>query len=97
MTRYKKVAVTVPTATYAALERARAKLGRSRSEVIASAVEQWLQGLAAAEAERRYVEGYRRQPERPVGEALVRAATAGWSDWAPGKASRAAESRRAKR
>jgi len=94
MTRYTKVAVTVPTVTHDAVERVRRRLGKSRSAVVALALEEWLRGLQAAEADRRYVEGYLRRPE-DVAEsaATTAAATSHWSTWEPGSPSRAAEPR----
>src|SRR5439155_11314517 len=95
MSGYTKIAVTVPTETYEALERARGKLAKSRSEAVALALKDWLQGLAAGAASRRYVAGYLRTPERtsPAEVELVRVATADWADWQPGAPSRAAEPR----
>lgn len=97
MTAFKKVAVSVPADTYAALERARGKLGKSRSEVVALAIKDWLRGLEAGAARERYVAGYLRLPETPEDlESTLRvaaAATADWSSWEPGPASRATERR----
>jgi hypothetical protein len=96
MTTYKKVAVTVPADTYAALERARSRLGKSRSEVVALAVKEWLHGLEAGAARKRYVEGYLQLPESrgdvSASVAIAAAATADWSTWEPGPPSRASES-----
>jgi len=95
MLRYKKIAVTLPTDTYEALERARGKLAKSRSEVVALAIKEWLHGLEAGAASRRYVAGYLRTPESasPADRELARVATADWSEWKPGAPSRAAEPR----
>ena len=63
MSAYTKIAVTVPTATYTAMERLRRRLGKSRSAVVAYALESWMHSADSAEADRRYVEGYLRIPE----------------------------------
>src|SRR5450432_4237686 len=97
MSAFKKVAVTIPVVTYRSLEKARAKLGKTRSEVVASAIKEWLRGLDADEQQRRYMEGYRRIPETAADAALIAAAAADWSPWEPGAPSRAAELRRARR
>ena len=65
MRRKQKVAVTVSQEALAAAERLRRRTGESRSVVF----ERALQGLLAldrrAERSRRYVEGYRCEPEKP--------------------------------
>jgi len=95
MTAFKKVAVSVPADTYVALERARGKLGKSRSEVVALAIRDWLSGLEASAQRERYVAGYLRRPEMPedldATLAVAASATADWSSWEPGEPSRAAE------
>jgi len=96
MSDFKKIAITVPAETYRALEKARDRLGKSRSEVIATAIKEWLRGLEAGAARQKYVTGYLRHPETDDPE-LVAAATADWSAWAPGAPSRAAEPRGRKR
>jgi hypothetical protein len=94
MSRFTKIAVTVPTPTYQAVERSRKRLGKSRSATVALALEEWLRGLEAGEADRRYVEGYLRTPEAiDVIDAVAADATAAWGPWVPGKPSRAAEAR----
>jgi metal-responsive CopG/Arc/MetJ family transcriptional regulator len=95
MTAFKKIAVSIPAETYRSLEKARGQLGKSRSEVVAFAVREWLRSLDADEASRRYVDGYLRVPERAAAEdvSIVAAATADWSTWEPGQPSRASEPR----
>ena len=95
MTTHRKVAISIPDETYLALEKARAKLGQSRSEAVATAVREWLKGLDASEASRRYIEGYLRVPEvvTEEDEAWIRASLAGWGPWEPGEPSRVSESR----
>ena len=63
MSAFKKIAVTIPAETYRSLEQARDKLGKTRSEVVAFAVKEWLRGLDASEQSRRYLAGYLRTPE----------------------------------
>jgi len=92
MTRFTKIAVTVPTATYAVVERLRRRLGKSRSAVVALALEDWVRSADRAEADRRYVEGYLRTPEAlDEINAVAAQATSHWQAWSPGAPSRAAE------
>jgi hypothetical protein len=92
MTEFTKIAVTVPTGTYAVVERLRRRLGKSRSAVVALALEEWIRRADLAEADRRYVEGYLRIPEAvdEIG-AVAAQATSHWQTWSPGAPSRAAE------
>jgi metal-responsive CopG/Arc/MetJ family transcriptional regulator len=77
-----KVAVSMPTETLRALDAACGRLRRSRSAMVSEAVAGWLRGLAPTEADRRYVEGYLRRPERTdTTEAVARAAIAAWEPW----------------
>ena len=88
---FTKIAVTVPTEIYAVVEQMRRRLGKSRSSVVASALEGWIRSARRAEADRRYVEGYLRTPESVDEIAAVAAqATSHWSNWAPDAPSRAA-------
>jgi metal-responsive CopG/Arc/MetJ family transcriptional regulator len=77
-----KVAVSLPLETLKSLERARARLRKTRSAAITEAVEAWLRGGDVAEEDRCYVEGYLRRPEA-IGEsaALARAVVATWEPW----------------
>ena len=59
-----KVAVSIPADTLKSLERLRRKQGRSRSAAVTAAIEHWIQAQELGEADRRYVEGYLRTPER---------------------------------
>jgi hypothetical protein len=96
MSAFKKIAITVPAETYRALEKARDRLGKSRSEVISTAIRDWLHGLEAGAARQKYVMGYLRHPETDDPD-LIASATADWSAWEPGAPSRAAEPRGRKR
>jgi len=92
-----KIAVSLPTATFAAVERVRRRMGKSRSAAVAIALEEWLRTLDLSDADRRYIEGYRRRPESLDEITAVTAqATSTWGAWEPGKASRAAEPRAAR-
>jgi hypothetical protein len=90
--QFTKIAVTVPTETYAVVERLRRRLGKSRSAVVALALEEWIRGADLAGADRRYVEGYLRTPEAvdEIG-AVAAQATSYWSSWPSGEPSRAEE------
>jgi hypothetical protein len=92
MTAFTKIAVTVPTATYTVVERVRRRLGKSRSAVVALALEEWSRAADLMEADRRYAEGYLRIPEA-VDEirAVAAQATSYWQPWAPDTASPVAE------
>jgi len=87
MTAYKKIAVTLPAPTYQALERARAKLGTSRSAAVALAIENWLRRREASQARWRYTMGYLRLPETAVDRdaalAIAEVAAADWPAWQP--------------
>ncbi len=91
---FTKIAITVPTATYAVVERLRRRLGKSRSAVVALALEEWIRSADVGDADRRYAEGYLRTPEA-IGEiaAVAAQATSHWETWAPGAPSRAADAR----
>ncbi|HTL32433.1 MAG TPA: ribbon-helix-helix domain-containing protein [Kofleriaceae bacterium] len=96
MSKYQKVAISIPDETFRALERARKKRGQSRSEAVAAAVKDWVRGLDVDEASQRYIEGYLRIPEvvTAADEAIAAQSVAGWDPWEPGPPSRASEARR---
>jgi metal-responsive CopG/Arc/MetJ family transcriptional regulator len=79
-----KVAVSIPTGLYRAVERVRKASGRSRSAVIQDALRHWLESQAQAGLVREHEAGYRRKPEsirevRAAEAAAVRLlATADW-------------------
>lgn len=99
MSAFKKIAITVPVETYRALEKARDRLGKTRSDAISIAIRDWLRGLDADVQRQRYVQGYLQLPEQPadVDDALLAAATSDWPAWSPGEPARANEPRRRKR
>lgn len=70
-----KIAVSIPSELYRAVETARKRRARSRSAVVQEALRQWLRGQAHAELIREYEAGYRRKPEsqREVDAAMATA------------------------
>jgi metal-responsive CopG/Arc/MetJ family transcriptional regulator len=58
-----KVAVSIPSRLYEAVERVRKASGKSRSAVIQDALRHWLDSQAQAARVREYEAGYRRRPE----------------------------------
>ncbi len=58
-----KVAVSIPSSLYQAVERARKGSGKSRSAVVQDALRNWLDSQAHAALVREYEAGYRRKPE----------------------------------
>jgi hypothetical protein len=95
MSAFTKIAVTVPTETYEVIEKLRRRLGKSRSAVVALALEEWARGADVSDADRRYAEGYLRSPERvDEVQAVATQATSHWSRWAPGPPSHVAEPRK---
>jgi hypothetical protein len=94
MTEFTKIAVTVPTETYTVVERLRRRLGKSRSAVVALALQEWIRSADVSEADRRYIEGYLRIPEDvDTARAIAAQATSHWDAWSPGEPSRASDVR----
>ena len=58
-----KVAVSIPSGLYQAIERARKASGKSRSAIVQDALRHWLDSQAHAALVREYEAGYRRKPE----------------------------------
>jgi metal-responsive CopG/Arc/MetJ family transcriptional regulator len=85
MNRTAKVAVSLPADILRSVERVRRKLGKSRSAVVAEALDDWLRARELSEADRRYVRGYARIPEAPeeiaATDAIAADAMAGWEPW----------------
>lgn len=83
MSNVAKVAVSLPAKTLRSLDAASRRLGRSRSAVVALAIEEWLAGNGEpSEEERRYATGYLRHPEGTAEiAAIAAAATASWEPW----------------
>jgi len=83
MNNVAKVAVSLPVRTLRGLEAARRRLGRSRSAIVALAVDEWLTTHGEpSDDDRRYAEAYLRHPE-PTADlaAVATAATALWEPW----------------
>ena len=80
-----KVAVSIPVATLRSVEQERRRLRRSRSAIVAEALEAWLRARAVGVADRRYISGYLRHPETPeevaASEAIAMEAMAAWEPW----------------
>ncbi len=77
-----KVAISLPTDLYRAVEKTRKKNRRSRSAVVQDALRRWLREQQQAQADQEYVEAYRRMPETPqeIAEAEAMAKDS-WSEW----------------
>lgn len=79
------MAVSIPDATFRAIERARKKLGASRSAIVTEALVEWLARRSLGEKDTRYVAGYLRRPERPdevaAAEAIAIDAMTTWEPW----------------
>jgi metal-responsive CopG/Arc/MetJ family transcriptional regulator len=77
-----KVAVSIPVQTLRSLERVRKKARRTRSAAVTEAIERWLAAEEVGEADKRYVEGYLRKPERIDEQAAIATAVVqGWAEW----------------
>jgi metal-responsive CopG/Arc/MetJ family transcriptional regulator len=77
-----KVAVSLPEATLRRLELVRRRTGRSRSALVAEALERWLEDLEPSDEDRRYVEGYLAHPESAAEVAATAAAVIDtWEPW----------------
>ena len=71
MARRRKIAISVSSQALAAAERVRKETGESRSAVFERALVGLVAGQERAERSRRYVDGYRRHPERPAEVAVA--------------------------
>lgn len=77
-----KIAVSVPAPLLERLEAVRRRSGRSRSALVAEALQAWLDQAEPDDDDRRYVEGYLKHPERTEETAGVAAAAiASWEPW----------------
>jgi metal-responsive CopG/Arc/MetJ family transcriptional regulator len=75
-----KIAVSLPQKTFATLERKRRELKKSRSALVAEALEAWFAGGTLSDEERRYVAGYVKHPETEADAAAFTAASV-WGEW----------------
>lgn len=80
-----KIAVTVPARTLRSVEAARRRLGRSRSSIVAEALDAWLRSRSVEERDREYLAGYERIPEPEEGD-VAAAIMASWDSWEPARA-----------
>jgi metal-responsive CopG/Arc/MetJ family transcriptional regulator len=77
-----KVAVSIPVDTLEKLERAVARLHKTRSAVVTAAIQHWLRAEEVGVDDQRYVEGYLRRPEQSGGMAEVASAVVEtWEPW----------------
>lgn len=82
MSNLTRITVTAPTTAVAQLDADCLRLGRSRSAAVTEAIALWLHRQASEQADRAYVEGYRRIPEPPQhAESVAAGATAHWAPW----------------
>jgi hypothetical protein len=66
----------------ASVERTRRQLRKTRSAVVSEALAQWLSNREVPDADRRYAQGYLRQPEKTAPtEAVAAAAVQDWDRW----------------
>ena len=91
-----KIAVSIPAETLRGVELARKRLARTRSSVVAEALDAWLRARAVGEEDRRYLEGYARQPEPEAG-AIAAVVMASWDAWEEAPATRGGRRARAPR
>ncbi len=77
-----KIAVSVPRATLASVEKERHRVGRSRSSVVSEALDEWLKARLPDDRELRYARGYLKHPEADADSvAVAAAAVAAWEPW----------------
>jgi hypothetical protein len=65
-TKVIKTAIAIPRSDYQRIETLRLQLGKTRSQLLLEAFRHWIHHRDQLQAERRYVEGYRRHPETPA-------------------------------
>jgi metal-responsive CopG/Arc/MetJ family transcriptional regulator len=73
-----KVAVSIPSGLYQAIERVRKVSGRSRSAIIQDALRHWLNSQAHATLVREYEAGYRREIKAAEAAAVRLLSTEDW-------------------
>ena len=82
MTKVAKIAVSLPEPTMRALERERKRQGRSRSALVAEAIDRWLASQRPGAADEAYVRAYLERPEAPSPlVAVAREAIDEWESW----------------
>ncbi len=80
MTMRAKIAISLPPKTFAALERKSRELKKSRSAIVAEALDALFTHATLTAEERRYVAGYVTHPERE-GDVAPVAAASSWGTW----------------
>ncbi len=87
MAKTMKTAITIPKEDFKIIESLRKKTKKSRSEIIAGAIHQWLKDQQTKLLEKQYEEGYRKHPMTPEElaeiEAWAKVSVATWpkDDW----------------
>ncbi|MBI1977015.1 MAG: ribbon-helix-helix protein, CopG family [Candidatus Omnitrophica bacterium] len=81
MSKVIKTAISLPLQEFKIIESLRRQTRQSRSKILLEAIHTWLKARKNQELERRYVEGYRRHPEKitEVG-ALLKAGIANFNE-----------------
>ena len=80
-TQSAKIAISLPQETFRALERLRQESGLGRSAAIFEALGLWLKAHETKKLEAKYVQGYRKKPEKASDhDALFRAGLAGFTE-----------------
>lgn len=74
--RVVKIAVSLPSSLYQAIEKERRETGQSRSAIVRSALEDSIARRDRAALIERYVEGYRKHPETVAEVAAAESASA---------------------
>jgi hypothetical protein len=78
--RAAKIAVSLPADTFRKLEKRRRETKKTRSAIVAEALDAWLDGRGFSDEERRYIAGYLAQPEND-GDAMAISMASAWSEW----------------
>jgi lauroyl/myristoyl acyltransferase len=70
-TKVIKTAIAIPRIDYQQIETLRLQMGKTRSQLLLEAFRHWMHHRDRLQAERRYVEGYRRHPETSAENAAL--------------------------
>ena len=81
MARVAKIAISIPADTLKGLERARARLRKTRSAAVTEAIDEWLRGGEVDREDERYVRGYLKHPEHDDATAVAAAVVETWEPW----------------
>lgn len=81
MSKAIKTAISLPLEEFKIIESLRRQTHRSRSNILLEAIHTWLKVRKTQELERRYVEGYRKHPEKAMEvDALFKAGIASFTE-----------------